>query len=162
MLNVFTHRAKYSSFPIYSLDLLGTKMYVVNSPDLMLSVQRNWKNLQLAPIASRGTARICHLSPKANGILMDNANLEKGDWGLYFDTLKGIHATLASGEGLDHMTRVAIENVALSFDGLKADTGAVRLDLVSWLRHEITLATSEAIYGTANPLRDPNVEDGFW
>ena len=93
---------------------------------------------------------------------MDNANLEKGDWGLYFDTLKGIHATLASGEGLDHMTRVAIENVALSLDSIKTDGGPVRLDLVRWLRHEITLATSEAIYGPGNPLRDPNVEDGFW
>lgn len=93
---------------------------------------------------------------------MDNANLEKGDWGLYFDTLKGIHATLAFGEGLEQMTRVAIENVALSLDGLRTDTGPVRLNLVRWLRHEITLATSEAIYGPANPLRDLNVEDGFW
>ena len=138
-------------------------MYIVNSPDLMVSIQRNWKKLQFAPIASRFLARICHLSPRATKILMAKASLDKGDESLYSETLKAIHTTVGSGsEGLEHMSRIAIRNVCTSLDSLAIDTGPVRLNLAFWLRHEITLATSEAIYGPANPFRDPNVEDGFW
>ena len=137
-------------------------MYVVNSPELIGSIQRNWKALQFAPFASRFSARIGRSSPQATDIITTNANLEKGDWGLYSETLKGIHAALAPGEGLEHMNRVMIQAVTTSFDGLKTGNGPVRLSLASWLRHEITLAGSEAIYGPGNPLRDPIVEDGFW
>ena len=93
---------------------------------------------------------------------MDNVNLEKGDWGLYSESLKGIHAALAPGGGLELMNRTMIENVAASLDSLQTENKTVRLKLASWLRHEITLATSEAVYGPGNPLRDPKVEDGFW
>ncbi len=129
----------------------------------MVSIQRNWKKLQLVPLASKFTARFSHLSPQATKILMNNDNLDKDDPGLYSETLTAIHTTLASGgEGLEHMTRIAIISVCTSLDSLTIDTGPVRLHLAEWLRHEITLASSEAIYGPANPLRDPKVENGFW
>ena len=137
-------------------------MYVVNSPDLIVSIQRNWKTLQFAPFASRFTARISRSSPQATQILSTNANLENGDWGLYSESLKGMHAALAPGGGLEHMSRVMVQNVSTSLDSLKTGDATVRINLASWLCHEITLATSEAIYGPGNPLRDPNVEDGFW
>ena len=157
-----SHRAK-CSFPIYSLDLLGKKIYVVTSPDLMVSIQRNWKKLQLVPLASSFTARISDLSPQAAKILMNDGNLEKDDFGLYSETLTAIHTTLAfGGQGLEQMTRTAIKSVCASLDSLTTTTESVRLNLAKWLRHEITLASSEAIYGSANPLRDPKVEDGFW
>ena len=93
---------------------------------------------------------------------MTNINLEMGEWGFYSESLKAMHAALAPGEGLEHMNRVMIKSVSISLDGLKLSEGARRLNLASWLRHEITLATSEAVYGLGNPLRDLNVENGFW
>ena len=129
----------------------------------MVSIQRNWKKLQFAPLASKFIARITQLSPQATEILMSNVNLEKGDFGLYSETLKAIHTALApGGEGLEQMTRIAIKNVCNSLDCLEPNPGPVRLSLTKWLRHEITLASSEAIYGPGNPFRDPKVEDGFW
>ena len=156
-----SHRAKYS-FPIYSLELLGKRMYIVNSPDLVVTVQRNWKNLQFSAFAAMAAARLCRLSPHATGALMTNANTEKGEWGLYYEAMKGIHATLAPGGGLEHMNRIMIANVSTSFNSLETGIWPIRLSLLSWLRHAISQATSEAVYGPANPLRNPIVEDGFW
>ena len=129
----------------------------------MVSSQRNWKKLSLVPLASKFTARFSLLSPQATKILMNNNSLEKDDPGLYSETLTAIHTTLASGrEGLEHMTRIAIKSVCTSLDSLTVDTGPVRLHILEWLRHEFALASSEAIYGPANPLRDPKVENGYW
>lgn len=73
-----------------------------------------------------------------------------------------MHAALAPGGGLEHMSRVMVQHVSTSLDSLKTGDGAVRISLASWLCHEITQATSEAIYGPGNPLRDPSVQAGIW
>lgn len=37
------------------------------------------------------------------------------------------------------------------------------LDLHGWVRHLISLASTDAVYGAENPFRrDRRVEDGFW
>ncbi|CAD6443018.1 f1d124c8-70e3-4456-accf-40de68c5b032 [Sclerotinia trifoliorum] len=36
------------------------------------------------------------------------------------------------------------------------------IGLWAWVQHEITVATTESIYGPANPYRDAKVEAGFW
>jgi len=40
--------------------------------------------------------------------------------------------------------------------------GKMVVDLVAWIQHEITIATTEAVYGPGNLYRDPEVESGFW
>ena len=42
------------------------------------------------------------------------------------------------------------------------DQNEVTLDLYSWVHHTITLASTDAVYGPANPFQDPKVEKGFW
>ena len=137
-------------------------MYVVSSPDLVVSIQRNGKSLQFAPFASMAVCRLCRLSPQATRTIRTNTNLEKGEWGLYYEALKGIHAATAPGGGLEHMNRMMIASVSTSFNGLKTGVLPIRLNILNWLRRGITLATSEAVYGPANPLKNQTVEDGFW
>jgi len=140
----------------------GGKMYIVNSPELIMSVQRNSKTLQFAPFASQFLVRICGLSSKAVQILRTNIDLREGDWGLYQDSLKAIHAALAPGAGLDHMSRLMLESVSGSLEDLNTKGTRRRISLAQWLRHELTLATSDAVYGPQNPLQDREVEDAFW
>jgi hypothetical protein len=85
-------------------------MYIVNSPDLIVSVQRNSTTLQFAPFASEFTARICGVSDEAAKVLKTNANLEKGDWGIYHDSLKAIRGALNPGAGLESMSRLMMES----------------------------------------------------
>lgn len=36
------------------------------------------------------------------------------------------------------------------------------IDLYSQIRHVITLASTNAVYGPKNPFQDPAVEEGLW
>jgi hypothetical protein len=96
--------------------------------------------------------------------MTSNTNTEKGERGLYSDGIDTIHAALLPGEGLDEMNRIAIQNIAASCDKLDSRAGAppVRIKLMQWLRHEITMATSNSVYGPMNPFKDPKVEAEFW
>ena len=136
-------------------------MYIVNSPSLVASIERNRKTLQFGPLAAMFTTRIAHSSNRASQALMANVDLKKGDSSFYTETLREIHTALA-GKGLEDMSKAMIGNISTSLDRLKSTEGAVRIKLWEWLLHEITLATSEAVYGPGNPLRDPKVEYGFW
>ena len=40
--------------------------------------------------------------------------------------------------------------------------GFVRMELKNWVRHIITRAATDAVYGPENPFRDEVVEKGFW
>lgn len=137
-------------------------MYIVNCPDLIVSVQRSSATLQFAPFASEFTARICGISDEAAKVLKTNVNLEKGNWGLYYDSIKAIHGALIPGAGLEYMSRLMIRSVSRSLESLRTEQRAKRISLGDWLRHEITSATTEAVYGPDNPFRDSKVEDAFW
>ncbi|KAL9622344.1 MAG: hypothetical protein Q9160_003355 [Pyrenula sp. 1 TL-2023] len=74
-----------------------------------------------------------------------------------------VHPSLAPGPGLDAMTRIMVSNVAMSMERLdETVTEGGSLQLRSWLRHEITLASSNAVYGPMNPFLNKEVEDAFW
>jgi hypothetical protein len=107
-------------------------------------------------------ARICGISDEAAKVLKTNVNLEEGDRGLYHDTLRAMRGALAPGAGLECMSRLMIESVSCSLEDLRTEQPAKRISLANWLRHKITLATSEAVYGPDKPFRDPKVEDIFW
>ncbi|RAL61937.1 hypothetical protein DID88_002426 [Monilinia fructigena] len=49
------------------------------------------------------------------------------------------------------------EEPSLLINGLKANS-----NLWAWVQHEITVATTESVYGPMNPYRDAKVEAGFW
>ena len=137
-------------------------MYVVSAPDLIVTIQRNSKSLQFSPFAATAAARLFNLSPHATRVIRNNANLEKGEWGLYHEAMKAIRTATTPGGGLEDLNRIMIASVSASLNSLKTGTLPIRLNLLSWVRREVGLATSEAVYGPANPLKDPIVEAGFW
>lgn len=140
----------------------AAKMYIVNSPDLVVSVQRCSKSLQFAPFAYKFVSRICNSSEEANRQLMVNVDCSAGNWGLQHDAHEGTHAAVAPGPALDQMNRTMLQCISASLDKLHATGTPTRINLARWLRHEVTLATSEAVFGPDNPFRDREVEDGFW
>ncbi|KAL8700525.1 MAG: hypothetical protein Q9201_005400 [Fulgogasparrea decipioides] len=140
-----------------------SKVYIINSVELISSVQRLPKELAFPPIEARFATTICASSKEANDILAVNLSGEDGDWGYSHDVYKSLHSALAPGVGLDGMNRVMIQNVADSVDKLRAKGGRLtRIGLWEWSRHEITLATTNSVYGKHNPFKDPRVEQAFW
>ena len=47
-------------------------------------------------------------------------------------------------------------------DDLKIDEQEAEVGLWEWIRHTLTMASTNAAYGAGNPFKDPEVEDGFW
>jgi hypothetical protein len=162
-----TTYSQQNPLPIYTLAVPGSKIYVVNSPELITAVQKQ-KTLAFAPLEAKLAKLLFHPSAKGGEIMIANTNANNGERGLYSEGIKSIHAALLPGGGLDEMNRIAIQNIAASCDRLdprsdgKAVAPPVRIKLMQWLRHEITMATTNSVYGPMNPFKDPKVEAGFW
>ncbi|KAI4249041.1 MAG: hypothetical protein LQ352_005748 [Teloschistes flavicans] len=141
----------------------ASKLYVVNSVELISSIQRFPKVLAFPPIEAKFATTICASSKEANDILAVNLNCEDGDWGYSHDVYQSMHSALAPGAGLDGMNRVMIQNIAGSLERLKpTENQPTRIGLAEWSRHEITLATTNSVYGKHNPFKQPKVERAFW
>ncbi|KAL8692058.1 MAG: hypothetical protein Q9218_002844 [Villophora microphyllina] len=75
---------------------------------------------------------------------------------------KGMHTALAPGPGLDKINKSIVHDIAAAVLRLNAGPGTVRISLYQWVRHTITIATSNAVYGTHNIFREPEIYKAFW
>ncbi|KAL8769597.1 MAG: hypothetical protein Q9194_005396 [Teloschistes cf. exilis] len=140
-----------------------SKLYVVNSVEIISSVQRYPKALAFPPIEAKFATTICASSKESNDIIAVNLTGEDGDWGYSHQVYQSMHSALAPGPGLDGMNRVMIQNVAGSLERLRStDDKPTRIGLAEWTRHEITLATTNSVYGNHNPFKHPRIERAFW
>lgn len=149
--------------PIYKMKMNGSTVYVINSPNLIRSVQKQPKTLSFPPIAADFSKTACGSSKEADDIMQRNINGDEGDWGFSVAFYKILHPSLAPGPALDPMNRVMIEEVANSMDKLlDPHQGVRRLKLKEWIRHVVTIASTNSIYGPMNPFKDKKVEYAFW
>ncbi|KAF2837754.1 cytochrome P450 [Patellaria atrata CBS 101060] len=164
--------SKYSSYyyvrlrdihkaPMLTLQLPGTKMYIVNAPQLIAAVQRQVQTLSFNTIAAKFSQKICGSSKEANDIVNFDILGKENSTSYLLSFFKAIHPPLMPGPDLDAMNRVMVSRVASSVDDLAAST-PITIDLYKWLRHELTLATTESNYGPSNPFRDDKIADAFW
>ncbi|KAL8629938.1 hypothetical protein Q9189_004375 [Teloschistes chrysophthalmus] len=73
-----------------------------------------------------------------------------------------MRSALAPGAGIDGMNRVMFQNLAGSLERLRLTDGQpTRIGLAEWTRHEITLATTNSVYGVHNPFKHPRIERAF-
>ncbi|CAO1603593.1 hypothetical protein XANCAGTX0491_007175 [Xanthoria calcicola] len=148
--------------PIFTLQTLGKRVYVVNSPDLIAAVQKNAKALSFDPFVSFMSPKIFDAGDEANAIIDDNIDGEKGQWGLLHDISRGMHNALAPSSSLDWMTKTMLTKLEEHIEPLRAGTD-VGMDLYKWVRKAITVASTEAVYGPKNPFNhDAGLEDAFW
>jgi hypothetical protein len=140
----------------------GAKMYIVTTPNLIQSIQKQPKILAFPPIEAKFSNQVCGTSKEARDILMKNINGDEGNWGLSMDSFSAMRDALVPGPNLDEMNRAMIQNVAASLDELMTTGKPVKKCLARWLRDTITIATTNAVYGPQNPYKDQSVQDGFW
>lgn len=105
-------------------------------------------------------------SPEANKIATNNINGDEGDWGLSMDFNKALYPALSPGPHLEAMNRVMIPSIRKALDKLRMDGGrdggGRRIVLARWIRHELSRAITDSVYGPMNPFKDRAVEDAFW
>lgn len=131
--------------PIFTLQTLGKKVYVVTSPDLIQAVQKHARVLTFNPFVSFMAPRIFGVGKEVMAILNDNINGERGNWGYLSETATGMHKALAPSESLDRMTRTMLDKLMDFVAPLAASKDGMELDLYKWVRTTFTVASTEAV-----------------
>lgn len=144
----------------------GSRIYVVNSTALITAVERQFKTLAFPPIEVRAAINVMGATEKGKVMLMKNMDFKDGKWcnwdkAYAVSYSKAIHPAMSPGADLDAMNRDAFQKIAESLQVLRKETPKI-IDLFDWVRHEITFATTESVYGPMNPFKDPNIESAFW
>lgn len=151
-----------TSLPIYTLELFGHKIYVVNSAELVSGVDRNAQDFSFAPYLVQFAARALHPTEDATKKLSENLECGNSDPGLRIQTQRAMRQSMAAGTGaLDIMNRELLQQLSNLLDvEVSAIDGPV--GLFHWVRKTITTASTNAVYGLANPFHREEVADGLW
>ncbi|KAF4636512.1 hypothetical protein G7Y89_g1584 [Cudoniella acicularis] len=64
--------------------------------------------------------------------------------------------------GMNEMLLAAVNVTKERLDSLHQGIHRTEVDLWAWTQHELTVITTESVYGPGNPYKDPKVEVGFW
>ena len=145
--------------PIYTLNMLSGKVYVVTAPDLVMAVHRNSKKLAFNPFIAQLGKRITGHDEATSQIVQHNLNGENGP-GYVIDVHDGIVASLAPGKDLEKMTKAMLRHASPYFDRLAKDG---EVSLFEWIRDMVTMCSTGAIYGPENPFdKNPKFVKSFW
>lgn len=73
------------------------------------------------------------------------------------ETTKG----LAPGPVLDDLNSKAVGILNTSLSALSDRDAPVTVDMFQWASYQIMMATTNAVYGSRNPFKDPAVRDAY-
>lgn len=68
---------------------------------------------------------------------------------------------LAPGLNLDDLNEKAVQILNDSLGALCVKKASTTVDLFAWASQEIMMATTNGIYGSKNPFKNPTVRDAF-
>ena len=143
-------RKQNPNLPIYALNVLGSRMYIVTSPTLAVAIQRNAKTLSFLAYGAKFASTVCQLSADAETIMNTNVRGEDPTPGFGQAFTNTVHANLALGRSLDQLIHSTIQGIGAAVNGL---SGTSTIQLGAWLRRTLTLAAMDAVYGPTNPLK---------
>ncbi|KAE8359939.1 cytochrome P450 [Aspergillus caelatus] len=155
-LGYFPLQSTKTTQPVFSIKILFQKVYIITSPRLVSAVQRSYRTMSFDPLITR-TAR-CVGGITGPGLQLIREKASQGQ-GLGHHTTATMRHTLM-GEGLDQMNKKIIPCLQKSVQNLKDHRGG--LDLLQWCRLTLTIATTEAVYGSLNPYRCVIAREAFW
>ncbi|KAL2838626.1 cytochrome P450 [Aspergillus pseudoustus] len=154
-IGYFNQLTEKHPHPIFGIDLLVIKVYLVKSPAVLQAIQRV-RALTFDPFVTFTTDKLAGIHGPALEALREK---ESGGGGGNQALLHAMHPTL-TGKALDRMN----ERMVKLLDPLVEELAKRRdeVDLYGWCQHAVTEASTEANYGPLNPYKEKSVEDGFW
>jgi cytochrome P450 len=156
-----------TDYPIFTLAMPGSRMYVVTDPALAAAVQRN-RNLSFNPLIPEATQRILGLDAETVRLVRKNLNREDNVRGFIPELHDMVYAYMAPGESLDELSASASKELAkLVYEyenGLRESQSQGKQEsLLLWCQHFVTIATARFLYGCNNPIdTDPVNDQAFW
>ena len=154
-----SYHSNKCKLPIYTLNMLNGKVYVVTAPELVNAVNRNSKSLAFNPFIAQLGKRITGHDKKTSQIVQHNLNGEEGP-GYVVEIHDGHIPALGNLENLHNMTKVMLMEASAYLDALKTDE---EIELFTWTRQMMTLCSTRAIYGPENPFnKNSRYNNLFW
>lgn len=149
--------------PIYTLNVLSKKLYVVTSPELVAAVSRNSKSLSFNPFISEIGMRLTRPDEPTRAIIKDNINGERGQWGYVLEVHDLTVTALGPGKDLDLIAHAMLVQTAAHLQSSDAKFAKRPIKLYAWSRHLFTMCSTAALYGPDNPFNtQPELEEAFW
>lgn len=146
---------KHATYPIFALDMLVNKFYIVSSPELMQAVQRNNKAISFEPLLDFSISNIAGAQDQKILHLMQSGS---GGLGHASKIVHALPSTL-TGKSLDAMNLRMVKLMRPFIDEMgKMST----FDLYGWCQETIMDASTDATYGPLNPYADKEVASAFW
>ncbi|KAK2606345.1 hypothetical protein QQS21_003276 [Conoideocrella luteorostrata] len=156
--------AKHGRLP-YSLAMPGGRLYVLNLPEHVISMQKAYRELSFWSVEASFTKSLAGISDYSDEILRTNAEGQQGIPSLVVDGMKATHAAM-TGPNLSEMIERGLHRAASELEQLSIKTDPsgdlATYCLWEWTQHVFSLATSSAVYGPGNPYEDLNVEKGLY
>ncbi|KAL8920373.1 MAG: hypothetical protein Q9172_004540 [Xanthocarpia lactea] len=157
------HLGAKHKLSIFTVKILGKDVHIINSPDLVVAVQKNPRIYDFSVFANTMLPRLFDLDKKTMKLASTNIEHPGGSRNLVVEINRIFHRCLSPGPSLEKMERVALPRLLCYFEELGSRTDATTLDLFAWLRSVMTVASTEAIYGPENPFsKRPQLEQAFW
>ena len=156
-------------YPIYTLRLPFSRMYVVNATELIPALERHWRTVSFTPIMASSGPGPMGMSKEAGEIL--HRDMQK-DSSPVLAWSRAVGRSLAPGEGLDRLNRRAVEVMQEFMERLRSQNECARegvtqggeeavIDFWAWSCHVINQATTEAVFGPGNPFKDQAFEEAW-
>lgn len=160
---------RYPDLPVYTLRIPSKRIYIVNSTPLIPLIQRQWKKLIMTPVTAQAMEGAFGVDKAVVDFARKNINSEEG---FIQGLTDAIHPVVGAGtEGLRELNTRAAGALSASLGGMESALGAVgevpvkKVKLYEWIKHELTVATTDAVYGKGagnNPLREAKNEEAWW
>lgn len=137
----------------------GQRIHIINSLSLIPPLQRQIKTIAFAPIEAQAAATVMGVGPAGNAIIGSDRMFEKDSYLSTF--VPSTHPALSPGPRLDALNNAAIQYFSKSLANLSNDGPPTTVELFSWVRDGLFMATTESIYGPKNPFRDPALKQAW-
>ncbi|KAK8115449.1 cytochrome P450, partial [Apiospora sp. TS-2023a] len=134
------------NLPMYTLRVPGSRIYVVNSVPLISAVQKQYRTLSWITLLGHAIRWIFGTSQAVDEVMARDMTTEAG---FLLGINKASFPALAPGPSLDAMNTAASQAFAAA------------VSFLPWVRSQILLGTTDAIYGPQNPFRDPSVAEAW-
>jgi hypothetical protein len=138
----------------------GGRVYIINSPELVLAVQRVPKKLSFWHVEATFAVRMAGLSADTGRMMMHNASGVEDGKSIFSEGMIDLHKQLKPSEQLTNITREAAKILACSI-GTFEEQGVTRVDLDGWIIQEIMASVTTSFYGPKNPFKDPEAAQAF-
>jgi hypothetical protein len=119
--------------------------------------------VSFAPYVVDFARRILVASQRSLSLLSEDLLEKDGLTNLRSETMKAMCQSLEIGERLDQPMKAVLQDVSNFLESTAITDDPKGLSLFQWMRQLISIVSTDVFYGREkNPMRDPEVMNGFW